>query len=104
MQSLYHVHGWRRESTRRTCQFQDIGREVFKDRRSVNGGLRANAKVVLSVLFQVFVDTANGELEARRPRNTTDLQLQRTALGQGEKEADLKACFRAAGLEPSGIG
>jgi len=53
------------------------------------------------------VDTANGELEPRRPHNITDQQLRRSAREQvkeGEKEADLKAGFRTAGLEAFGPG
>jgi hypothetical protein len=45
--------------------FKDLGGEVFKDSRCVNGGLRADAKVVLSALFRASVGTANKELEPR---------------------------------------
>ena len=48
-----------------SCQFQDLGREVTKDRPCVDGGLGAVANVVPNALFQVSVDTINGEREAR---------------------------------------
>ena len=37
----------------------------MKDSRGISSGLRADANVILRALFQLSVDTANGELGAR---------------------------------------
>jgi hypothetical protein len=66
----------REGSTRRTCQFQNLGSEVFKDSRSINGRLSANTYVILCAYFQVPMDTSNRELKEKKEcdglRNVTD--------------------------------
>jgi hypothetical protein len=46
----------------RTCELQDFGREIFEDSRSIHGRFRADTDIILRALFQVSVNTANGEL------------------------------------------
>jgi hypothetical protein len=51
---------------RHTCQFQNLGSEVFKDSRSINGRLSANTYVILCAYFQVPMDTSNRELKEKK--------------------------------------
>ena len=60
-----------RERTRHTAIYQDFGGEVFKDGRGVNSSLRADAKVFLRAPFEASTAITNGELEPRRPCDTT---------------------------------
>ena len=46
----------------RTGKLEDLGGEIFKNRRGINGSFRAYADVVLRALLEVSVDTAHGEL------------------------------------------
>ena len=48
---------------RRTGQLEDLGGEVLEDRGGVDGGLCADADVVLRALLEVPVDTADGKLQ-----------------------------------------
>ena len=50
---------------RRTGQLEDLGGEVLEDRGGVDGGLCADADVVLRALLEVPVYTAHGELSER---------------------------------------
>ena len=47
---------------KRTCELQNLRREVLQDRRRVDRRLRPDAHVVLRPLLQVTVYTADGEL------------------------------------------
>lgn len=48
---------------RRTCQLEDFCSQILQDGRGVYGSLGAYTHVELRALFEVPVDTADGELE-----------------------------------------
>ena len=50
----------------RTGQLEHLGGEILEDRGGVNGGLCADADVVLRALLEVPVYTADGELSGAR--------------------------------------
>ena len=48
---------------RRTCELQNLRRQVLQDRGRIDRRLRPYAHIVLRPLLQVTVYTANGELQ-----------------------------------------
>ena len=57
------AYGRERERT----YYFDLDGEEFKDSRGVDGGLRADAEVVLISLYKASVGVGNGGQEPRRP-------------------------------------
>ena len=49
----------------RTCQLEDFGGQIFQNGGGVHSSFGSYAHVVLRALFQVPMDTANGELAKR---------------------------------------
>ena len=58
---------------RRTCQLQNLRRQVLQDRGRIDRRLRPYAHIVLRPLFQVTVYTSYGELQVEVLYTTDEL-------------------------------